>query len=196
MTVPVLASDPLVALGQRPLHLPTYAPGQVCPVTLGKQVAPGVGSAHGDGPVYTIYDGSPRGPAGTLSYAAPSFYTRDTIGEATPWGGQKVLIVVSPDCEGSALVRGQQLDGPTKVRFTTDSSPHPDPDPAAELRLPSGGGGASRDAPGWRLFGTTVRLRAPGCYGIQIDGISSSEVIVFQAERLPPLPPPTARPQG
>jgi hypothetical protein len=188
--------DTGTSLEQRPLRLPALAAGAVCPLTPGKQMAQGIGSMHGDGPVYVIFDGSPRGPSGILSYAPPDYFNRDYFGTDTPWGGQKVLIAARPDYRAAALLRGRQLDGANPVRFTGEASPHPDPDPSAELRLPSRGGGASPAAPGWHLFGTTVRLSSPGCYGLQIDGTGFSEVIVFQAELLPSPPTPTPRPGG
>ncbi len=52
--------------------------------------------------------------------------------------------------------------------------------PAAftELQLPPGKGW---DHGGWRAWPTALRFRGGGCYGVQVDGIGFSEVIVFRA---------------
>jgi hypothetical protein len=36
-------------------------------------------------------------------------------------------------------------------------------------------------AGGWRGWGGYARFRAPGCYGVQVDGTDFSEVILFKA---------------
>jgi hypothetical protein len=75
------------------------------------------------------------------------------------------------------LVRGQQLDGPNEVRFGEGDAP--------DTELLS-------DVPGqvhpdvmsnpWTLDFAVMRLRAAGCYAIQVDGEAANSVIVFRAE--------------
>lgn len=70
------------------------------------------------------------------------------------------------------LIRGRQLDGPYRVRFGRGNVP-----PVA-LRIVPG----ETLVKGGRADGAYARLRAPGCYGYQIDGKTFSRVIVFRAE--------------
>ena len=63
------------------------------------------------------------------------------------------------------LVRGIGLDNSYRVRFDRGRIP------PTELRLPVG----TRDRPSY------VRLRKPGCYAFQIDGLTFSRSIVFRA---------------
>ena len=141
---------------RRPLRVPTLGHGPTCPVT-GR--ATGVdfgkfGVARGYGP----------GPAYPIGYA------RGTIAIAWHgglWGVQKVLWFVHPRYHGPVLVRGVQLDGANRVRFERGALP------PAELRLPEG----TRTRPSF------VRIRTPGCYAFQIDGLTFSRSIVFRAAR-------------
>lgn len=94
--------------------------------------------------------------------------------DGTEWGFSKVLWVSSPDYDGPALIRGYQIDGTNELRFERGA------DPPAELRLPEEGGSAPA---GWRNWPSHTRVRAPGCYAYQIDGLDFTEVIVFQAVR-------------
>src|SRR5258708_30307631 len=42
-------------------------------------------------------------------------------------------------------------------------------------------GGVGLNPGGWRLWSGYARLRSPGCYGLQVDGITFSEVSIFRA---------------
>jgi hypothetical protein len=139
---------------RRPLRVPTLGHGRTCPVS---RRATGIdfasfGVARGYGP----------GPAYPIGYAGS---TIAAVRKAGPWGYQKVLWFVHPSYRGPVLVRGVQLDGPNRVRFDRGALP------PAELRLPQG----TRDRPSF------VRIRTPGCYAFQIDGLTFSRTIVFRA---------------
>jgi hypothetical protein len=92
----------------------------------------------------------------------------------TPEGGwyvAKVLWVASPKyADHHALIRGHQIDGPNELRFESGS------DPPRALRFDGAGLGD-----GWRHQPSYTRVRAPGCYAYQVDGIDLSVVIVFEA---------------
>jgi hypothetical protein len=92
--------------------------------------------------------------------------------ESREWGGQKVLWVVDPRYDGPVLIRGRQLDGPNEVRFDEGAVP------PTRILLPA------EDAPDdrWRERPSYTRLRAPGCYGYQIDGPNFSFLVVFEAK--------------
>lgn len=156
------------ALRARPLVAPTAEAGR-CPVAAARQVSPDFGPALGDGPVYPVF-----GAGSVLRYG----YGDERGGFQGAWGGMKVLWVAPPDFAGPALVRGRQLDGPNEVRFGAGM------EPADELRLePNPGvvGGPS----GWTNWPSYTRVRAPGCYGYQVDTPERSYLVVFRAEPAP-----------
>jgi len=81
-----------------------------------------------------------------------------------------VLWIVRPRSRGRLLIRGRQLDGQAQVRFAQ----------GREMRI--GRWGTSAGAPGWGQEPSTEWVRAPGCYGFQLDGPRFSRVLVFRAE--------------
>jgi hypothetical protein len=91
------------------------------------------------------------------------------------WGGQKVLWLGAPSYHGPVLIRGRKLTG-GGLGFGAGKIP------LAEVDVPPGRpGGVGLNRDGWRLWGGYVRLRSPGCYGVQVDGTTFSEVIIFRA---------------
>ena len=143
-----------------------------CPRTEGRRIAQAYGFALGDGPVYAVG----FGPDGVANY--------DRTHQDGGWHYIKVLWLAAREYDGPVQVHGRQLDGPNELRFQDGA------DPATELRLPSGDGSGRR-----REWPTHVRLRAPGCYVLRVEGADFSEEIVFQAvaerpEELAPLPQP------
>ncbi|HXG75200.1 MAG TPA: hypothetical protein VNJ53_01385 [Gaiellaceae bacterium] len=156
---------------RRPLEVPRLAPGAPCPAS-GIDASVdfarfGVGPGLGPGPVY------PVGLAdGTLELApARNFGSRH-------WLGQKVLWFVHPRYRGPVLVRGRQLDGPARVRFERGDVP------PLELRiLPTQTVAWAGQPDGARGAPSYTRLRAPGCYGYQVDVATFSYVVVFRGVR-------------
>jgi hypothetical protein len=70
---------------------------------------------------------------------------------------------------GPVLIRGHQVDGPDPLQFDHDLAP--------QLRFPAG------ERRGQRLaHGSFTRVRAPGCYAYQVDGLGFSYTIVFEAK--------------
>jgi hypothetical protein len=159
-----IVNDPFADLWtplRRPLRVPTLGPNRTCPVA---RPAAGVDFAH-----YGLARGVGPGPAYPIGYTdgtiAINWQGNDV--DATLWGAQKVLWFVHPRYRGPVLVRGVGLDNPLRVRFGRGRIP------PAELRLPEG----TRDRPSY------VRIRKPGCYAFQIDGLTFSRSIVFRAVR-------------
>jgi hypothetical protein len=156
----------------RPLQLPALAPGQRCPVS---SLAPeitgeryGVGGAIGSGPVYPLL-----GSASLVAGYRPEEWGRG------PWGGQKVLWFTRPDYDGPVLIRGRRLGGWQWMRFDRGARP------SAEIRIAPGETVTwSGQAPGSRGRPSYVRVRVPGCYAAQIDGIDFTEVVVFNVSGL------------
>jgi len=160
-------------LEQRPLHLPTLAPGAACPLVPARRLSNTYGLALGleQGPVYA----EGFNLDATLDAANPSQFG----GGASAWGGEKLLWMSTPANKGAAIVRGQQLEGPNALRFNggLDQEDYHGNWAVAPLLLVLhlywGDSGGSA--------GTYVRMQASGCYGMQVDGLSFSYVIVFQA---------------
>jgi hypothetical protein len=161
----------------RPLHVPRIEPGSRCPVSATTKVdlgAQGVQSLPGRGPAYPSL-----GNDGVLEFWYPPLPQQaDFYGSG--WSGNKVLWWVSARYRGPVLIRGRQLDGPNRLRFDRGKPPR------IEIRIPS----SPAAWKGARARASYTRVRAPGCYGYQIDGVGFSRVIVFQAVRVPPPPQP------
>jgi hypothetical protein len=158
------AADSWAALRQKPLHLPTLAPGVACPVDVEKLISPDLGLAPGDGPLYPI------GPwkQGIYNYAGVAV-------SSDGWYYLKVLWAAQPDFQGQALIRGHQLDGPNELRFSEGTNSPAEP----ELHFVADG--STANSSGWNSTATYTRVRSPGCYAYQVDSANSSEVIIFQA---------------
>lgn len=148
-----------------PLHLPKIAAGAKCPVShvdsrvRWKQINT-YGSGIGSGPVYPGLRDS------GLIFAARSQY-------GGPWFSDKVFWYSKPSYRGPILIRGARLDGPGTIGFNGGRQPD------AELRIASGETVRwDRQPPGSRGVPSAVRVRAPGCYGFQIDGTGFSRTVV------------------
>jgi hypothetical protein len=152
---------------QRPLHIRSIAGRSPCPTAStdpkGDLKRIGfVGLAWGEGPAYP---GGLTAEAGMpiLRYLDP--IPRDSLFYGSNWFGNKVLWMIDPVYRGPLLVRGRQLDGPNELRFDRGRLP------PRVLRIAAG----SRDHPSF------TRVRAPGCYAYQVDGIGFSYTITFEA---------------
>jgi hypothetical protein len=81
---------------------------------------------------------------------------------------------------GPLLIRGGQLDGSHELRFSTSFT---DPTPTAGWTLMVNS--STPTAPDVRQWSLYARVQAPGCYGVQVDGVGLQETIVFQVRRQP-----------
>lgn len=174
---PLLRDARWGALEQRPLALASLAPGTACPTTPGHIFAAGVDAGLGSGPVYAVAPGS---ETGALDLQPP----RALGARGQGWAGQKVVWFVDAAYQGPVLIRGRRLDGPGLIRFNggldqvAEIANLPGAPLLAALRL-EGDSSLNAPWPGWPGY---TRVRAPGCYAYQADGVNFSEVIVFQAE--------------
>ena len=163
------------ALQARPLHFPTVAPSVPCPVSPAQYFYTDLGLGLGGGPVY------PYGftTDGQLSISVPP---RQTASGLVP-GVYHVLWAIDPAYRGGALVRGTQLDGQHSVAFNggyAQISYQGDWSNAPllhELQLVS----FPDNRVDWIVYGSEVRLEAPGCYAFQVDGSTFSYILVFRA---------------
>jgi hypothetical protein len=148
-------------LADRPLKLPTVAPGTPCPVNSVKLTggtAPRIGThVHlGFGAI---------GPTGNFAW-------NKTVWELTPATSQ-----------ANVLLRGGRLDGQGSLFFEGGDAAPAGPQSAAvvdpqggsayffgEMRLPANNGGSFYTYP-----------TSSGCYAIQADSSSFTEVLVFNA---------------
>ncbi|HSS95266.1 MAG TPA: hypothetical protein VLR46_14930 [Candidatus Dormibacteraeota bacterium] len=153
-------------LAERPLKFPAVAAGQPCPttaITLLGGTAPRLGKPVGFG-FGVRADGSPW-PTG-------NYALNKTVWDSSglPWNM-------------TALVRGAQLDGSGTLYFGGNGISNPEPSRVTvadaggsrilfypELRLPVDSSAA------FYLYPTTV-----GCFAMQVDSNSFSEVVVFRA---------------
>lgn len=154
---------------ERPLRVPSIARGSACPTA---PADPEVdltrfgfgGTAWGPGPAYP--GGLDRGDGKPiLRYEDPIPPTSGFYRSA--WFGNKVLWMVDPRYSGPLLIRGRQLDGPSELRFETGRVP--------PRMLPI------QPRPGPRGRPSYTRVRGPGCYAYQVDGLRFSYLIVFEA---------------
>lgn len=158
----------------RPLRLYRLAPGAACPVS---QIDPRIdwerinifgGSGIGRGPVYPGLGGS-----GGRMYARPD------VQYGGVWADGKVFWYVRPSYQGPILIRGRRLDGPQWLRFNGRRLP-----PRELLIKPRETVAWEGQPPGSRGVPSSLRVRAPGCYGVQIDGRTFSCVVVFTVDVL------------
>lgn len=160
--LPTPTGDPYDMLRQRPLQLPTVVPSAPCPAATGKVVAPAFGAALGNGPIYPVG----LGIEGTTSIGGNL--------EEGGWIYVKVLWISDLSrYNGPVLVRGGRIDISGELRFGSG------PNPSTELQLDPAEG--TNSARGWQDWPTYTRLRAPGCYAFQVDGITFTQVTPFQA---------------
>jgi hypothetical protein len=153
-------------LRRRPVHVPTLSPGAACPTTPPRgdlaTLAPGyVGTGFGPGPVYPVLARASERAEIFFHYPPP----RNSVDYGSKWSGQKVMWILARPFRGPALVRGRQLDGPNELRFERGLVP------PRERQLRRSGSHPS-----------FTRLRGPGCYAYQIDGLRFSYRIVFEAK--------------
>jgi hypothetical protein len=165
---PANAADPWRKL-HRPLHLPRLAPGDACPVSpvdqrVDWESVNAFGDGIGPGPVYPGL-----GDEGHL-----------TTEGSGPWFGTKVFWYVKPSYPRRVLIRGRRLDGPGKARFHDSGRSHGRLLP--DLRITRNDSVSWEGQPrGSRGVPSGVFIRAPGCYGVQIDGTRFSRTVVFTA---------------
>lgn len=148
----------------RPLRLPSIGITESCPVT-GLRFAPSPRPPDelvvGDGPVFPIgfYFGD-----GTLLEARAE--TRDDDG----WYSRKVPWLYV-GYEGPVLIRAGRIDGPGAADVDFGDIGH------------KAGGGVLVDvqSPYTLLAPGGTRVKGPGCYAYQVDGVGFGRIIVFRA---------------
>lgn len=177
----VASPGDLRELRQRPLRLPKNSPSQPCELERHAIHIAGVPAeaALGKGPVRLVFRAVPR----ILDLFRPE---ENAAFKGSKWRGAEVLFVSEQDYDGPVFMRGGQIDGKHKIGFGTREAPE------WKLLLPEGPwevvdelsvwAGRRLQLPvGWRAQRATIRIRADGCYAIQLDGEEFSQVIEFGA---------------
>src|SRR5512140_739937 len=161
--------DPGSQLSNRPVQLMKLESGAECPRAHARQVNANFGPAIGDGPAYAAgFEAD-----GVLNVSFPA--ATETPFYGSEWSGAKVLWIVAPTYAGPLLIRGGRLDGPGPIGFETGSVP------PFELRIEAAPAGSTD----WRNQPSYTRLRSPGCYMYQVDGLNFTETIIFEAKAQP-----------
>jgi hypothetical protein len=163
---PPLGAQPVVySIPQqivRPLHLPQVQAGRRCPTVPERMVTVrnGTGGGFGGfslgtvGPVHAIVGG----PGGVgVAYRSGRWYSVKTL-----WYARRSY-------QGPVLIRGARLDGPGSVVFGEGHTLGF----LADTGSPGHVVGVLRSWPG------ATWVRAPGCYGFQVDGTSFSYTLVL-----------------
>lgn len=163
-------------LHERPLRLPELRPGDKCPASVGsKDVVPhqshifGAGGWwFGAGPVLVNLAWKDSMDDRATFSLAPVPFLDDAYRAKTPW-------VSDPSYGGPILVRGRALDrGGRPLRFGVDR-----PRLLDRLELHAR---AASDGQRWSFWPTSMWVHGPGCYGLQIDTRSGTDVVVFDAK--------------
>jgi hypothetical protein len=151
-------------LVSRPAELLEIQPGAPCPRTA-RQPA---------GPVRPMWFGNARDGL-TAPFRGGAFLHYQHP-DGTSWPLIKVVWFVDAAYRGPVLIRGRQLDGPNALVFGAGSNPYA-PALTADLRIGPEDGLSPSGVRDWPSY--TV-VRAPGCYGYQIDGLEFTPTIVFE----------------
>lgn len=148
----------------RPLHLPVLRTGQRCPADSGERVDAGGfgGIALGSGVVRVVVvsEGDLRRGVAVLNPPTPE-----------GWMTLKTLWFSVPRYTGPFVVRVQRLDGQGQVALG---------EPGTEAPLVVPPGPTVNGSDGYRTSPGSLWVKAPGCYGWQVDGLTFSETVVVQ----------------
>src|ERR1019366_10115049 len=152
----------------RLLAFPALTAGQSCPASPGSQLQTDSfsGIALGTGPVRPII------ASGSASDASRGIADLVTSTSEPPWLDFKTLWTSVPSYQGPIVIRAKRLDSPGTI--TMGEGPT-----LAALVVPPGP--TLNSSSGWRTAPGGTWVTAPGCYGWQIDGLTFSYVITFQA---------------
>lgn len=163
-----------IPLERRPLTLPRLHPGDACPITTGARdtvphqphIFGASGVWFGSGPVYFSLAWKASSDNNATFALKPVPHEGHAYRAKTPW-------VSVPSYAGPILIRGQSLDGRRPLRFDATGA-----GPADKLLLQA----PQAPAPSlWSFWPSSMWVPAAGCYGVQIDSLSGTEKVVFEA---------------
>ena len=167
-------SAAFVQLKQRPLTLPVIRTGDRCPVTQGSREsvppAPYIFCAgclwFGRGPVYFAWSFH-------VNHVEDAVFSLDGVPLENSAYRAKTPWVSKPDYEGPILIRGRRLDGKGALRFRVA-----EPKPVEDLKLNAP---SRTDSTRWSFWPSSMYLPGPGCYGVQVDTLRGTDIVIFSA---------------
>ena len=172
----LFTNDPaaFVQLQQRPLTLPVIRAGDRCPVTQGSRESvppePYIFCAgclwFGRGPVYFAWSFH-------VNHVQDAIFSLDGVPHENSAYRAKTPWVSKPDYEGPILIRGRRLDGKGALRFRVA-----EPKPVEDLKLKAPSG---TDPTHWSFWPSSMYVPGPGCYGVQVDTLRGTDIVIFGA---------------
>ena len=162
------------ALIDRPLKLPSRSAKDRCATSIGsRRTVPrqphifGGDLWFGTGPVYLALAWKATSDDDATFTLDPVPVQAGARRAKTPW-------VSLPSYAGPILIRGRALDASDRtVRFSASGA---DPSETLQLRAPQ-----APAAGLWSFWPSSMWVPGPGCYGIQIDTLSGTEIVIFSA---------------
>jgi hypothetical protein len=154
----------------RPLNLPSLLPDGSCPLTTAHRVFKSMYPLLGDGPVYFLAGLSANFNILRVQEPAAMF-------PQTGWVGAKLIIPLRHGFKGPILARGGGIGSAGELGFSGIGHRE-----FAAMQFPPGwttGRTMAKDAV---FTGGAIWVSEPGCYGLQLDTASSSDVVVFEAQ--------------
>jgi len=167
-------SAAFVQLKQRSLTLPVIRAGDRCPVSQGSHESvprePYIFCAgclwFGRGPVYFAW-------SFRVNHAEDAMFSLDSVPRANLAYRAKTPWVSKPDYEGPILIRGRRLDGKDMLRFSIGG---PKSVEDVKLNAPS-----RADSTHWSFWPSSMYVPGPGCYGVQVDTLRGTDIVIFSA---------------
>jgi hypothetical protein len=187
VVVAVFLASPIVAHGwrvlpqspqpweERPLKLPSLRPGESCPTSSGNRdlvrretyIFGNELPWFGRGPVFVAlawHDSSDNRAGFSLRHVTR---VGDAYKVKTPW-------ISEPSFAGPIMIRGRALDEEESVlEFDVSGEGR-----HRSLRLMAPN---TQRAGVWSFWASSMWVPGPGCYGVQLDTSSGTQVVVFQA---------------
>jgi hypothetical protein len=151
------------------LRLPSVSRGQACPVSRGRSFHTSQFQviALGDGLVLPGITVNRPADAASAKRGLLRFQRQQR-----GWFRLKTLWFARPSYQGPLLIRGRRLDAPGQIVMGEGPT-------VIDPQLPPGP--TVNDYNSWRTWPGGTYVRAPGCYGWQVDGENFTTVIVFRA---------------
>src|SRR5438105_7505345 len=165
-------ADPMAALNQRPMKLPRLAPTAGCPASSDGTLGFGPGPAYVSGQIGWYSAGQ------VVILAVDSRYSGPLLVRSSELGGDGNLTVTLADLPPADVAGFAAKEGQHSVAVV--SALHT---PERGLELQADPGTPSRRAwPGW------LSTDGPGCFGLQVDGSTFTEIIVLVVHAGTPPP--------
>lgn len=181
--IPYASSAQQVTEGElhRPLGFPTISESAACPASTGTYgIVPSQSHIFGSGPGAVWFGTGPVYFKGWSDRETAVFQRTIRSGDvAVPYDfGFKTPVVSDVSYSGPILIRGRELRTGRSMSFSASGQP------STELFL-TGQWGHLRTPTGnpndWRFWPTSFVMPEPGCYGVQIDTLLGTDVLIVEA---------------